>query len=216
MMKLYDISMEISPEMTVYRNEDRRRPALEVVRDYSTGSVYETVIRLEMHTGTHMDAPLHMLEGGGTIDHARLEQVVTWCKVLDLTGAANGKDKGGSGGIRREDLEGRGIGKGDFVLFKTRNSFREDFDSEFVFLEKSGAEYLQSLGVIGVGTDALGIERSQPKHETHKALLGNGIVILEGLRLRDVPEGRYFLFAAPLKIRGAEAAPVRAVLVEGP
>ena len=64
----------------------------------------------------------------------------------------------------------------------------------------------------GVGIDALGIERNQTP--THKLLLGAGIIIIEGLRLKDVPEGEYFLIALPLKIKDVEAAPTRAILVE--
>ena len=69
-------------------------------------------------------------------------------------------------------------------------------------------------GIIGVGIDSLGIERSQPGHETHKTLLGNSIMILEGLRLKEVVEGKYILIAAPLNIPGVEASPVRAFLMD--
>jgi arylformamidase len=100
------------------------------------------------------------------------------------------------------------------VLLKSRNSFEDILEGDFVYLDGTGAQHLKDRGVIGVGSDALGIERAQPAHETHKALLGCGIVILEGLRLADVPEGEYLLVAAPVKIR-AEAAPVRAILLEG-
>ncbi|MPM69580.1 Kynurenine formamidase [bioreactor metagenome] len=87
-------------------------------------------------------------------------------------------------------------------------------EDKFIYLDKSGAEYLREKKVIGVGIDALGIERSQPDHGTHKALLGAGIVILEGLRLRDIEEDKYLLFAAPLRLVGAEAAPARALLIK--
>ena len=73
---------------------------------------------------------------------------------------------------------------------------------------------MRDQGAIGVGIDALGIERNQPGHPTHKILLGAGIVILEGLRLKGVPEGDYFLAAPPLKLNGYEAAPVRAALIK--
>ena len=69
-------------------------------------------------------------------------------------------------------------------------------------------------GVIGAGIDSLGIERNQPNHETHKTLLSNKIMILEGLRLKHVEEGPYLLIAAPLNIPGVEASPVRAFLIE--
>ena len=62
-MKIYDISKEISKDMMVYKDREEKRPQLKVVRDFSTGSVYESIITMDLHTGTHMDAPLHMLEG---------------------------------------------------------------------------------------------------------------------------------------------------------
>ena len=73
---------------------------------------------------------------------------------------------------------------------------------------------LASRKIKGVGIDSLGIERNQPDHATHKILLGNGIHILEGLRLKNVKEGEYTLIAAPLNIKNVEASPVRALLVE--
>jgi len=203
-MKIYDISMEIQESMTVYKNKEEKRPKriITVGKD----DVTESRISMDMHTGTHIDAPLHMIRGGDTVENIDLNKVITKCKVFDFT---NISDK-----ITSEDLASKDIQKGDFIIFKTRNSFREDFDFEFVYLDKSGAQFLKEKGVIGVGIDALGIERNQPEHETHKILLGAGIVILEGLRLKDVEEGEYFLYAAPLKIRGAEASPTRAVLIK--
>ena len=84
-MKVYDISMNIDRAMPVYRNKDEKRPSLKVVSDFSCGSVYESRVDMDVHTGTHMDAPLHMLEGGSTIDRVDLSKVVTKCRVLDLT-----------------------------------------------------------------------------------------------------------------------------------
>lgn len=205
-MRIYDISMEINPGMPVYKNRDEKRPAFRTIKDFSTGSVYESRVDIEMHTGTHIDAPLHMIENGGTIDQLSLESVITRCKVFDFTHITTS--------IGKEDLLPKNIEAGDFVILKTRNSYTDVFDSNFVYLDKSGASYLKELGIKGVGIDALGIERDQPGHETHKVLLGAGIVILEGLRLKDVNEGGYFLSAAPLRLDGLEAAPVRAVLLD--
>jgi arylformamidase len=95
---------------------------------------------------------------------------------------------------------------------KTKNSYNDYFDFRFVFLDRSGAEYLRDVGVIGVGIDCLGIERDQPDHDTHKALLPSEIIILEGLRLKDIEEGSYILSALPLKILNGDGSPVRAVL----
>jgi Predicted metal-dependent hydrolase len=205
-MKIYDISMEICHDMMVYNNKEEKRPDLKIVQDYKTHKVYESRIDMDVHTGSHMDAPLHMLEGGATIEGYDLYKCFTKCKVIDLTIV---EDK-----ITKEDLIGKKIEKGDFVILKTKNSLTEKLDKNFIFLETSGAEYLFEIGIIGVGIDGLGIERSQPNHETHKILLGNGIYVLEGLRLKDIEEDEYFLSALPLKIKGAEAAPVRAILIK--
>ena len=206
-MKIYDISMEIHYEMPVYKNKDEKRPVIEVIRDFSKGSTYESRISMDMHTGTHIDSSLHMIENGATMDEFNIEKVVTICKVLDLTSA---KDR-----ITKEDLVHKEINRNDFLLLKTANSFKEEFDFNFVFLEESGAKYLKELGIKGVGIDSLGIERSQAGHETHKILLQNDITIIEGLRLKHINEGEYLLCALPLKIKGVEAAPARAILIEG-
>jgi arylformamidase len=198
--------MEIKHDMAVYKNKEEKRPMLEIVKDYSIGESFESKISMEMHTGTHVDAPLHMIEGGSTIENIDLNKVITPCRVIDFTNIENE--------IRKEDLISKNIKQGEFILLKTRNSYSEEFDFNFVYLEKSGAEYLREKDIKGVGIDALGIERSQPAHETHRALLGSGIAVVEGLRLKDIYEGEYILFAVPLKIKGAEGAPARAVLVQ--
>jgi arylformamidase len=205
-IKIYDISMDIHEKMSVYKNKDEKKPKLKVISDHVSGHSFESEITMGMHTGTHIDAPLHMIEGGSTIEHYDLKKFIRKCKVLDFTHV---EDR-----ITRGILEEKNIEAEDFILFKTRNSFQEEFDFKFVFLDKSGAEYLKAKNIVGVGTDSLGIERDQPQHETHKILLGQGIVIIEGLRLKDVDEGEYILYAPPLKIKGVEAAPTRAMLIE--
>ncbi len=204
--KLYDISMPIMADMPVYKGKPEKRPVLKVQSNFQNSSVYESKLELNLHTGTHMDSTLHMMEGGATIDTIDLTEVVTSCKVLDLTEV---KEK-----ITKEDLMSKKIEQGDFILLKTRNSFEDILESDFVFLDKTGAKYLSSLQIKGIGIDALGIERSQPGHETHLTLMASRIHILEGLRLKEVEEGEYFLFAAPISIPGAEAAPVKAILLQ--
>ena len=205
-MKIIDISMPIHHDMPVYKGKEEKRPHLKVQSDFTTGSAYETLLTMNMHTGSHLDRSLHMIEGGTKVESLDLEKVITKCKVLDLT-EVNEK-------ITAQDLEKKDIQEGDFILLKTRNSFEDILEGDFVFLEKTGAAYLRDKKIKGVGTDALGIERAQPAHETHITLLETDSVIIEGLRLKEVEEGEYFLFAAPLYIVGAEAAPLRAVLIQ--
>lgn len=205
-MKFYDVSMPIHEGMSVYKNRDQNRPQLTVVRDFSKGA-FETSLTLYMHTGTHVDAPFHFIPEGEQIDTLALEDVIRPCRVLDMTSV---EDK-----ITSADLRDKDIQAGAFILLKTRNSFSEGFDPTYVFLDTTGAQYLLERGVRGVGIDAFSIERDQPGHPTHRLLLGGKVVIIEGLRLAEVPEGDYLMFAAPLAIVGAEAAPSRVVLVRG-
>lgn len=205
-MKIYDISMPIQFEMPVYKGKPSKRPLLKVESDFTTGTAYETKIEMNMHTGTHIDRSLHMIEGGTTVESLDLSKVVTNCRVIDVTEA---QEK-----ISKEHLQDKKIKAGEFVLLKTKNSFEDILEGNFIYVDRSAAEYLQSKGVVGVGIDALGIERAQPEHETHITLLSNDIVILEGLRLKHIPEDEYFLVAAPLNIIGAEGSPCRAILIK--
>lgn len=205
-MKIYDISMLIEHDMMVYKDRKENRPQLTIVKKLPHDSSTESVISMNVHTGTHIDAPLHMDIEGMTIETVDLDKLVTPCKVLDLTHVQDG--------ITVNDLRMHAIDTGDFLLFKTKNSYTETFSTDFIYLKKSGAEYLAQKQVIGIGIDSLGIERSQPEHETHKTLMGNGIIIIEGLRLKEISPGEYFLCALPLKIKGADGAPARVVLME--
>jgi arylformamidase len=205
-MEIFDISMNIHHNMAVYKNKEEKRPVVSTVCSFSNDGHYESAISMNMHTGTHIDAPLHMVENGGTLGSISLSSTITPCKVLDFTHISDS--------ITKNDLVNTDINSGDFIIFKTVNSNKDEFDFKFVFLEKSGAEYLRDKGVKGVGIDTLGIERDQSGHPTHKLLLSSGIVILEGLRLKDIDAGGYLLIAPPLKIDGVEASPVRALLVK--
>lgn len=204
-MKIYDISMPIAHDMPVYGGKEGKRPRLVKEIEFSRGQVYESRLDINLHTGTHIDSPLHMIPGGAGMEAIRLEQLVRSCYLLDLT---NAEER-----ITADDLMGRRIHKGDFLLLKTQNSFKDILEGSFVYLDKTGAAYLNDIGIAGVGIDALGIERAQPGHETHIQLLNSGVTILEGLRLKDMEEGEYLLSAAPVLIPGAEAAPVRAYLI---
>jgi len=204
-LQIYDISMPITHMMPVYKGKEHKRPKLSIDSDFSSGSAYESRLEMNLHTGTHIDTPLHMIPEGYTLEKIELSKMVTDCKVLDLT---NVEDK-----ITESDLSKFNINEGDFILLKTRNSFEDILETDFIYLDKSGAEYLRSKKIKGVGIDALGIERNQPNHETHIRLFEADIMILEGLRLKDIEEGEYLLSAAPILIQGTEAAPVRAYLM---
>jgi arylformamidase len=202
-MKMYDVTAPIFEGMPVYKNKPEKQPKFSTVtNDYVT----ESRVDMDVHTGTHIDAPLHMVKNGETFETISLEKLVGTCKVFDVT---NVDDK-----ISKNDIAHLDIQENDFVLFKTKNSFDDAFHFEFIYVAEDAAQYLAEKKVRGVGIDALGVERSQPGHPTHKTLFGNNIIIIEGLRLKDVPEGQYFMVAAPLKLVGTDAAPARVLLFE--
>lgn len=206
-MKIYDISMTIHPGMPVWKDREEKKPIFSITGDFVNGQgSRETRVSLDLHTGTHIDAPLHFLHDGKTIEHTTLEQLVRPVKVLDLTHVEDSITKG--------DLTSFTIEAGDFLLLKTRNSAVDTFDVNFVFVDESGANHLIEKGIAGVGIDSVGIERDQAGHPTHKGLLGNNIIIIEGLRLQEIAEGDYLMIAAPLKLVNVEAAPARIFLLD--
>ncbi len=202
-MKLYDLSPEISEGMAAYKDKAEKKPKIIPTRTLKDGA-NESKIELELHTGSHVDAPFHFFENGKTVDRIDLSRFMGECAVLDFTKVKNS--------ITKNDFKNSKIQKDDIVLLKTKNKFENSFNPNFTFLESSGAEYLASKKIKAVGIDNLGIERSQPNHETHKILLRNDIIIFEGLDLSKVKSGRYFFYGFPLKIRNGDASPVRAVL----
>jgi len=202
-MKLYDVTAPIYEGMAVYKNKEEKQPKITTV---TNGHVTESRICLDVHTGTHVDAPLHMINEGNTIETIPLDKLIRPCKVFDLTKV---KEK-----IIEDNLQDLPIESNDFVLFKTKNSFDEGFHFEFIYVAECAANFLAQRQISGIGIDALGIERAQEGHPTHRTLMGANVIIMEGLRLKDVPEGEYFMVAAPLKIQGTDASPARVVLID--
>ncbi|MDI9521362.1 MAG: cyclase family protein [Bacillota bacterium] len=206
-MKITDISMAIHETMPTYKNRENKRPQRIIEASLPEDSVNESAIRMNLHTGTHMDTPRHMMNSGWTMEDMPLERLITPCVVFDLTECEDC--------IKQEDLLNLDIRPGDFVLLKTKNSFGLVGSPEFIYIRKDAAEYLVQKGIKGIGTDALGVERDQPGYPTHLTFMNNYVLILEGLDLKNAKEGRQTLIVLPLKILGAEGAPARAVLVDG-
>lgn len=204
-MKIIDISMPIRPGMPVYKNNPQKQPVIEIIQDFGHGSARESRVHLDAHVGTHLDAPLHMVQDGTAIGNLDLYKLIGQCTVFDLSQVIDA--------IGEAELVNLPIDPGDFVLLKTKNSFEKEFNHRFVYLSEAGANFLVKKQVRGVGIDALGIERDQPAHPTHQILFENGVVILEGLRLEEARPGNYLLVALPIKLMDIEAAPARAVLI---
>lgn len=206
---MYDISMTIEQDMLVYKGKEEIKPRLETVRDFSQGDAHETEIEMNVHTGTHVDAPLHMLEEGENGNLYFAENPFYQAQLLDLT---EKEEK-----ITAEDLKKYNIKENSFIILKTKNSepgYLKNNPKEFIYLDKSGAEYLVDKNIKGVGIDTNGIERAQAEHPTHKNLLSSKIMILEGLRLNEIAEGQYILVLSLLKIADSDGLPGRAYLFE--
>jgi arylformamidase len=205
--KVIDISWPMSSSMTAYK--DRHIVSFTPTKDFAKDGARETTVVLGTHSGTHVDAPSHFLEKGSSIDQLDLKMLLGPCFVLDLSHV--------DGCITQAELSRFSIDQGSRILLKTKNSLRPDndlFDTSFVYLEKSGAQYLVEKKVQAVGIDYLGIERSQPDHATHAMLFQKNIGVIEGLRLKNVEEGHYFLCGFPLKLQGLDAAPARVILIQ--
>lgn len=206
-MKIYDISWPITPDMTAYK--DRHVVAFNHTKTFDHDGARESVITLGSHSGTHIDAPSHFLSDGAPIESYSLDRYVGPAYVIDLLHLDSG--------ITADDLKKHELPSQSIILFKTANSLlspTESFTKDFVYLDQSGAQYIADIKPKAVGIDYLGIERSQPGHETHNALLSNNIPIIEGLRLGEVSAGYYTLVCLPLAIIGLEAAPARAILMQ--
>lgn len=208
-MHIIDISWPISNTMTAYKNE--KTVSCEPLKTIAKDGAQKTKITLDTHTGTHVDAPAHFIKDGITNDKIELETMMGPCVVIDLSRI--------SGAITAADLEEYDLEECDILLIKTKNSARATdapFDSEFVYLDASAAEYLAEMTDIQtIGFDYLGIERNQINHDTHHALFEAEITIIEGLRLAAVAEGEYFFVCLPLAVKGLDGAPARAILVQG-
>lgn len=205
-MKIYDASMTISKEMQVYKNKEEKKPEITVDSDFSNASTHESRLSFNLHTGTHMDFPLHIFNDGKTSDSVDYSKLIRVVKVFDLVEV---NDK-----IESKDLLKFNITKEDFILFKTKNSYTEKFDFNFIYLSENAAQYLADKKIAGVGIDALGIERNQSGYPTHKILMNHDMIIIEGLRLKDVSEGQYMMYALPIKIEDVDALPLSVILIE--
>lgn len=206
---MHDISMTIRKDMLVYKGKNEMRPRLSTIKNFNEAATHESELQMNVHTGTHVDAPFHMLKDGENADSFFAENPFYQAKLIDLT---NLDEK-----ITAKDLKNYEIKKNSFVILKTRNSepgFLENAPEKFIYLAASGAKYLKNKEIKGVGIDTNGIERSQAEHPTHKKLLNKKIMILEGLRLNNIQAGNYILLLALLKIANSDGLPGRAYLFE--
>ena len=208
-MKVYDISVPLRPNMPTYEGEPG--PKLNFRELLSKGdSATVSALSLGSHTGTHVDAPSHFIDGADSVERLPLDALVGPAYVAEFSGNTH---------ITAANLESMAIpADSQRLLFKTRNSVLWDdpeFHRDFIALAPDAATKLAGAGIRLVGIDYLSIERFRASpHEVHETLLASRVVILEGLDLRQVVPGPYFLVCAPLNVVGAEGAPARAFLID--
>lgn len=205
---IYDISVPILPTMRVWPSDPpvRLTPASYPSRD-GTHTVRITQIEMGSHTGTHIDAPWHMIESGRRLNEIPLETLVGPAEVLEITGRPS---------IRRADLERFNLKGIQRVVFKTDNSDHWNdgsFYEQFVYLEPDAANLLVKQGIKLVGIDYLSIDPFKSEnHPSHFTLLGRNVVIIEGLNLNGIQPGKYHMTALPLNLQDVDGGPTRVIL----
>lgn len=209
-MRIYDISVTVSAVLPTWPGD----PIVKLERvDRIENGADANVSRLDMgvHSGTHVDAPFHFSLDGDTVEQIDLKTLTGRVYVLHLPGEVDL--------ITAQELEKAEIPpRTRRVLFKTRNStywdkYPGEFRRDYVALSTDGAQYLVERGVKLVGVDYLSVAPYQDSIPTHRILLDAGVIILEGLDLTEVSQGRYTLYCLPLKLALTEGAPARAILI---
>lgn len=210
-MQIYDVSVALSDSTPTYPGD----PKIEI-RDWATlaagNEANVSVLHMGAHSGTHVDAPVHFIEGAETVSALPLSILIGEAEVIEVPPKILAIDK--------SFVSGTCTGASERVLFKTRNSDfwsspQEGFRADYTYIEPSAAERLVALGKKLVGIDYLSVEAFQStSFATHHVLLSNGVVILEGLDLRSVSAGLYELICLPMKIAGGngDGAPARTIL----
>ena len=198
-------------------------PRIERIMDVDRGDEV-TISKLQMisHTGTHIDAPLHFVPKGGTIDEMPLDTMIGPARVIEIKDTES---------VKLEELAPYDVQRGERILFKTQNSSRlyktDEFSKEYVFVTYEAAEYLVNRGIDLVALDYLSICKYETEadwdsvteyltksdmHRVHRIFLENGLYILEAVNLSGVKPGKYELICLPIKLDRGDAGFARAVL----
>ena len=207
--RVIDISVPNGPGQHVYPGDPV--PQIDAVRRIANGDVCNlSLLHMGSHTGTHVDAPYHFLKDGARLGQVPLDRMVGPCLVADLRGRR---------AIDAAALRDVPFERGDILLCLTDNSAKwgaPEFQRDFTYVAKDAADLLVDRGVHALGMDYLSIEEfGSPDFPVHHRLLGAGVFVIEGLDLRQVAPGRYYLVCLPLKFPELDGAPARAVLLEG-
>ncbi len=209
-MTFFDVTVPISEGVPIYEGDPRvKTESFMSMKDGAPANVSH--LCFGAHTGTHVDAPNHFIDGTRRVEDLELDKLIGQCCVIEIPD-----------GIMA--IEPRHLGdltNAARVLFKTRNSSfwntpEDGFRTDFTYIAPEAAAMIADAGIKLVGIDYLSVEKfGSTDFETHITLLEKEIVILEGLDLRKIAAGDYDLICLPLKYTGAtgDGAPARTILV---
>ena len=208
--RIWDVSMPVRNGGLVYPGNPPI--SISLMQSIAKGDT-ANVSRLDFgsHTATHVDAPLHFMQGGAGVDELPLDVLIGRARLIAVPDDALSV---GEAELRKHNLTGV-----TRLLIRTRNSAwlasgDPEFHKDFTHVAPDGASYLVSIGVRLVGVDYLSVEQfHSAEHRTHRTLLDNGVVIVEGMVLSEPPPGDYDLYCLPLLLAGLDGAPARAVLI---
>lgn len=202
--EIYDISLNIEEGMVSFPGDTI--PEFKRMKKIETDNYNLSNMRVSVHVGTHVDAPSHFIENGRTIEEIPPQRFMGEVQVIEI---------GDNNEIKKSELESIDFNSNK-ILFKTNNSriiSENIFYDDFVYLNYEAAEFLIESGIDFIGIDYLTIESiDTTDFAVHKLLLKNNVIVLEGINLKGVNPGKYKMISLPLKLTGAEASPVRALL----
>lgn len=204
--KIIDISVGLDKNTVIYPGTPTF--SAEPTTSTATGSRL-TKLTMSTHFGTHLDAPLHAEATGKPLNEIPLEHFLGPCRVVDLSGSMVS--------VSLNDVQQMNVKKGERILIKTSNSVRglDTYYPDFMYLSPEAANYLASLEIALIGIDYYSIkQKGSPDNVPHTAFLSRNIPILEGIDLKQVEAGEYFLAALPIKFLGLDGSPCRAVLLQ--
>ena len=212
--RIFDITHTLNSKIAMWPGSDQ--PQLKRVMSIKDGEDCNlTELAFSAHTGTHLDAPLHIIDDGIPVEELDLNTLIGPAQVIEFPDNIDM--------ISLSDIESVGVHEDTIrLIIKTRNSAKWEadpttFNEDYVAIAPEAAKWIVNRGIKLVGIDHLSVAPFREDYlvETHVILLGAGIIAVEGLRLAEIEPGNYQLICLPPKLEGSDGAPCRAVLIPG-